>query len=100
MKTLGILITSEQFAKYAAPMVRAAHAKGVAVHIHLTGSGVLLTRSTDFDTLAQLAQITICRESAVFHQLKDQLRVDLGKLLARPDQMSRLMERCDRHVVL
>lgn len=100
MKTLGILITSDRFLEYVVPLVEAAKAKGLMVHIHLTGSGVRLTQSNDYANLAQKTQITICQDSAASYQIKDKLKAGHGELLARPDQMSRMINRCYRHVVL
>ena len=100
MKTLGILITSDLFLEYVVPLVRAAKAKGLMVHIHLTGSGVRLTQSTDYENLTQMARITICHDSAVSYQIRDKLKAGPGELLARQDQMTRMIKQCYRHVVL
>ena len=100
MKTLGILITSDRYPQYIVPMVRAAHARGLAVHLHLTGCGVRLIQSIDLDTLTELARITICRDSAASHRMTDRLAGRYARLLTRADEMVRLIHGCDRHVVL
>ena len=100
MKTLGILITSDRYPQYIGPMVRAAHAKGLAVHMHLTGPGVRLIKSIDLDTLTELARITICRYSTDVHQVTDRLRKRYEQMMTRTEEMMRLIDNCDRHVVL
>lgn len=100
MKTLGIVIASDRYPQYIGPMVRAAHAKGIAVHVHLTGIGVRLIQSIEIDALADVAQITICRSSADTQQIPALLQMRYSQMLTRSDGMVRLINDCDRHVVL
>ena len=100
MKTLGIVIASDRYPQYVGPMIQAAHAKGVAVHVHLTGTGVRLIQSLSLDALADVAQITICRSSADTQQMPAQLQLRYSQMMARSDEMVRLIDECDRHVVL
>lgn len=100
MKTLGIVITTDRYPQYIDSMVRAAHAKGVTVHVHLTGVGVRLIQYLAFDALSELAQITICRRSADTEQLSVQLQMRYAQMLTAADEMLRLINECDRHLVL
>ena len=100
LKSLGIVIASDRYPQYVGPLVRAAHAKGVAVHVHLTGLGVRLIQSIALDALANVAQITICRSSADTQRVPVQLQMRYTQMLTRADEMVRLINECDRHVVL
>jgi hypothetical protein len=81
-------------------MVQAACAKGVAVHVHLTGTGVRLIQSIAFDALAKSARITICQSSADTQRIPSQLLMRYAQMLTQADEMVRLINECDRHVVL
>ena len=81
-------------------MVQAALANGVAVHVHLTGTGVRLISTIAFEALTDLARITICRRSADIQRIPVQQQERYAEMLTRADEMVRLMNECDRHVVL
>jgi hypothetical protein len=100
VKTLGLLVTSDRFPDYVVHMVRAAHAKGLLVRIHMTGSAVRLMHHPEVAALAPIANISICRRSAADYQVTDHGGASGGSFRLFSDQIARFIEGCDRHVVL
>lgn len=100
MKTLGILITSDQCPQHILPMVRAAHARGLTVHMHLTGAGVCLIPTINLDVIKKLARITICRDSAAFHKIHSRIHEVYDPMMIRAGQLADIISQWDRHVVL
>lgn len=100
MASLGILIITDSYAKYAREIVHAAHHKGHMVRIHLTGSGVKVAGSTAFEPVKAWAQITICRRSAEQLGLTEDLERRYPHKLTEDESMADVILGCDRHLVL
>ena len=100
MATLGILITSERYSAYANELARAAHQKGHAVRLHLTGPGVKICHTAAFKRLSTWAEVTICRHSAEQLGLVEALEKTSPHLLMAENHMAEIIMASDRHLVL
>ena len=100
MKSIAIIVTSDACKPFLIPMVRAACDKGLTVHLHFTGAGVCLVPSEDFETLLRQAHISVCRNSANVHCIATRIEFSSRQKLTDPNEMVRLIETCDRHVVI
>ena len=99
MKTLGMIITSDRHPDQVLSMVRTASGKKLDVRLHLTGPGVRLVETLGIRQLAKLASITICRQSADAYLPRGCQGVEYPQWIAQANQMIRLIEECDRHLV-
>jgi 2,4-dienoyl-CoA reductase-like NADH-dependent reductase (Old Yellow Enzyme family) len=99
MKTLGILVTTLQDLDTVYQLVRAAHAKGVKVFVHLMGSGVQAIETSVYNNLCNAAEVTICRQSAHRLSLTSAKGDPLDRLMTPPDRIADLVERCDRSMI-
>ncbi len=96
MDALGIFVTSDRYPDYLWPLALAARDKGLAVHIHFSGSGVRLISQADLERLSALAQISVCRESAVQFNMNSQMEAHWPHLLVSAGRMARLVQNCHR----
>lgn len=99
MKRLGILITHAEEFEHVWRLARAAGAKGVAVHVHLTGAGVLAARDIRFERLCTFANVTICGHSIRKWNLEELVQDRFATLMAIPDQIREVVTQCDRSLV-
>jgi NADPH-dependent curcumin reductase CurA len=99
MKRLGILITHAEEFENVWHLARAAGAKGVAVHVHLTGGGVLAARDVRFERLCTFAKVTICGHSIRKWNLEELVRDRFSALMATSDQIMEVVTECDRSLV-
>ncbi|MBI5062690.1 MAG: hypothetical protein HZB87_04265 [Desulfatitalea sp.] len=100
MKTLGIFVTSDCHLEYVFPLAQAANREGLAVCVHLLGTGVRLVRQEAFDRLSTLACISICCESAEFFKVDGQLAKERQEQLVPAGELARILRRCDRHLFI
>jgi hypothetical protein len=99
MKTLGMIVTSDRYPEQVWSLVRTARKKNIDLYIHLTGPGVRLVRSEEFNRLTAAAIVTICSDSLDNHLAGEELESEYVHCLAGWDHMARLIETCDRHIV-
>ena len=99
MKTLGMIITTDRYPDQVWSLARTANKKRLLVRIHFTGPGVRLVHKPGFRQLARWAAVTICTESAESYLSVQCLENDCAQWLCRSNQMARLIEECDRHLV-
>lgn len=100
MKTLGIFIISDRNPDYLKSLAWAARDKGLATHIHFSGSGVRLAAGADFDDLPPASRITICAESAELFEVDRRLRDCCAQWLVPSSRMAQIMRSCDRHIFI
>jgi hypothetical protein len=95
-QSLVILVTSEQHPEYVRQLARAARQKGKSVKVHFAGNGALLATSRMLTSLADCAEVTVCRDSAAG---KDAAQLESAGLLAPASRLAELIDGCDRYVV-
>jgi hypothetical protein len=100
MKSLGLLVTSHRYSDHVIALVRAAHAKGVAVQVFLTGTARQLAGRPEFSELAKMAKITTGTGAGSALPAKDDDGVSSPCHLADQAQWAGFFKDCDRHVVL
>lgn len=102
MKSLGLLITSDRYFHYVIALVRAAHTKGVAVHVHLSGAALQLADHPEFQELEMMAKITNSSSSGDGSPLpaKNDDRMICERYTRDSDQLAGFLEGCNRHIVL
>ncbi|MGD9365058.1 MAG: hypothetical protein PVH87_05130 [Desulfobacteraceae bacterium] len=100
MKSIGLLVTSDRYAHYAIALVRAAHAKGVAVQVLLTRSARQLVYRPEFAELVQTAKIITGKGAGSPIAAKDDDRMPGRRQSIDPEQWAGFFEGCDRHIVL
>jgi len=96
---LSILVQSDQYFDFVEQLAEAAFEKGTHVKIHVFGNGVRCAALPALSDLAKLAQITICSDS--FNKLCAHKDVNLPRSvkLVEPQQISEVVQWCDRSVV-
>lgn len=100
MKSIGLLLTSDRYAHYAIALVRAAHAKGVAVQVLLTGSARQLAARPEFAELGQMAKIITGKGAGTPFPAKDDDGMPGRRQSVDPAQWAGFFAGCDRHIVL
>lgn len=99
MKTLAMIITSDGYPDQVAALTEAAHQKDLGIHVHLTGAGVRLINTPQFDQLDQWATVSICRESVNAYLPGGCHDIKCPRWLVASSQMARLVDQCDRHLI-
>ena len=100
MKRLGLLLTSDRYPHYAIHLARAAHAKGLSVHIHMTGTAVRLIRHPDFIDLHKMVKISVGSGATPDFPAMDHVSKTVTPFAVSSEQMRGFIEACDRCVVL
>lgn len=100
MKSIGLLVTSDRYAHYVMALVRAAHAKGVAVQVLLTGSARQLASRPEFAELVRMAKIITGKGAGSPFAAKDDDGMPGRCQSADRAQWAGFFEDCDRHIVL
>jgi predicted peroxiredoxin len=98
-KTLGILVSSDNYMDYVINLTNAAHAGGKEVRIFFTGDGVLLTQSPKFEKLLGKAKISVCEVSFRAKGLKQDVPGLGFKDFATQARNAEMLAECDRYVV-
>jgi len=96
-RTLAILVNTCNFPEHIFRLARAAHEKGIFVHVHFSGRGVLLADGKQAGRLKKIAEISVCRDSCEEMGLAE--APGTGCLVS-PDRLIGLIQNCTRHVVL
>jgi hypothetical protein len=100
MRSLGMLITSDRYFNYVAGIVTAAHAKGLAVYLYLTGTALYLIDLPEFSSIWKKAERVVSLEN-VTPPAAGRTGTDARSLpAADSEDLSRLLGACDRHIVL
>ncbi len=100
MKTLGVLITSDRYLKYAAKLVTSAHKKGLAVYVYLTGTARHDIDLPEFSKVWKKAK-RVVRIEKVTHLISEETDDDTQSIpTAGSKALLLFLEECDRHVVL
>jgi hypothetical protein len=100
MKSIGVLVTSARYSHHVIALVRAAHAKGVAVQVLLTGTARQLASRPVFAELGKMAQITTGTGAGSPLPAKDDDGVPSPCHSVDQAQWAGFFEDCDRHIVL
>jgi hypothetical protein len=99
MKSLGLLITSDRYFHYVVALVRAAHTKGVAVHVHLTGTALHLSSHPKFGELEMMAEITTSSGDGPPLPAKNDGTMPCGHDCLDAEKLTGFLRVCDRHIV-
>ena len=99
MKRLGIVVTTVQDLDTVWQLVRAAHAKGVKVFVHLMGDGVQAIETSLYQPLCNAAEVTICRQSMDKLGFSPAINGQLKHWLTPPERIAELVVRCDRSMI-
>ena len=96
---LGIIVNSSRYFDFVANLAEAAAGSGKAVHIHLLGAGCGFALTDACRRLSRQARITVCSQSAA--KMAPVIGCgDMNELcLVPPQELTRLLKQCDRHVV-
>ena len=96
---LSILVQSDQHFDFVEQLATAAFEKGTQVKIHMFGNGARCADLPALSGLAGFVQITICRDS--FKKLCHGKAASLPRSvrLVQPQQISEVVQWCDRSVV-
>jgi phosphoribosylcarboxyaminoimidazole (NCAIR) mutase len=100
LKKLGLLLTSDRYPHYVIHLARAAHAKGLSVHIYITGTAVKLIRHPEFIDLHKMVKISVGSEAAADFPAMDHVSKTLTPFAVSSEQMCGFIQECDRYVVL
>ena len=97
--TLGIIVNTNRYFDFVSPLVEAAADHNKSVHIHLVGSGCQFAVTDACMRLSQKAWITMCAKSA--RQMVPGIEEGIkGRIsLVPPEDLTKLLKQCDRHVV-
>ena len=101
MKTLCVWVTDTANAQQLVQIARAAHRKKIDLKIHLTGHGVLLCSTPDIVVLCRFCRcVTVCRESAQTHNIRDCIEATKGVAAISCSQAAQTLANCDRRLML
>ncbi|MEK6194129.1 MAG: hypothetical protein N2F24_07875 [Deltaproteobacteria bacterium] len=98
-ETLGIVVNSNRYFDFVTHLAKAAVDHDKAVHMHLLGEGCEFAATKACKRLSYQARITMCAKSARQMVQKDLERVKDRISLVPPQELTKLLEQCDRHVV-
>lgn len=99
MKSIGLLVTSNRYAHYVMALVRAAHAKGVAVQVLLTGSARQLVGRPEFAELVRMSRIATGTGAGSLSPAKNDGRAPRRGHSVDQAQWAGFFEGCDRYIV-
>ena len=102
MPALAILAATGQNFRHILGLARAAHDRGIEVHIFMTGRGVLHALEPDFHQLLDLAQVSFCRVSLVDQGIDpdNDLPGVAPRNITNQSRHADLLDLCDRYLVL
>ena len=100
MKTLGILVSSTQFADQIAAIVEAARQSKIALRFHFTGPGVCVIVTHHFEPLISHRHVTVCRESARQFDLATDIDQMIPGCMTSAKQIPSVLKNCDKRLVL
>ena len=95
-RTLAILVNTSRYPTYVSQIAKTAHQKGISVHVHYSGRGVLLAKGSHARQLENIAEISICRDSCAEMGLVEDPE---GTCFVSPDRLIELLQSCTRTVV-
>mgnify|MGYP001827830678 CR=1 FL=1 len=96
---LSILVQSDQHFDFVEQLTVAAFEKGTQVKIHLFGNGVRCAGSPALTGLAKVAHITVCSDSYRKLSKGEAAPLPRSVTLVPPQQISEIVQWCDRSVV-
>ena len=97
--TLGIIVNSNRYFDFVTHLAKAAVDHDKAVHIHLLGEGCEFAATKACNRLSCQAQITMCAKSVRQMIQKDVEQAKDRISLVPSQELTKLLEQCDRHVV-
>ena len=98
-QTLGIIVNSDRYFDFVTSLAEAATGCGKVVHMHLLDTGCRFALTDACRRLSRRIRITVCAQSAE-KMSPETGGGDLhGLQLAPPQELTRLLKQCDRHVV-
>lgn len=97
--TLGIIVNSNRHFDFVTKLAEAATGNAKQVCIHLLGAGCEFVKTEACARLSQRARITLCADSArrVAPQAVDKVPGSVS--LVPTQELTRILERCQRYVV-